>query len=47
VPAQWTAAQVMQGKDSKKVPVQKEAGGSYVLYRVTPNAGVVRVTKAQ
>jgi hypothetical protein len=46
VPAQWASARVTQGKDSKTLPVQKE-GGSYVQYRVLPNAGVVRIEKAQ
>jgi hypothetical protein len=30
-----------------KAAVQKEAGGSYVQYRVNPNGGVVRLAKAQ
>jgi peptidoglycan/xylan/chitin deacetylase (PgdA/CDA1 family) len=47
VPPQWTSAQVTQGKDSKKVAVQKDAAGSYVQYHVTPNAGVVRLARAQ
>jgi peptidoglycan/xylan/chitin deacetylase (PgdA/CDA1 family) len=47
VPAQWTSAQVTQGPESKKVAVQNDAGGSYVQYRVIPNAGVVRLARAQ
>ena len=47
VPAQWTSAQVTQGTESKKVAVQNDAGGSYVQYRVIPNAGVARLARAQ
>lgn len=45
VPAQWTSAKVTQGRDIKTIPVQKD--GAYVQYRVMPNAGAVRIEKAQ
>lgn len=47
VPAQWTSAQFTQGKDTQKVPVRKDAGGSFVQYRITPNAGAARIARAQ
>ena len=47
VPAQWTSAKITQGKDTKSAAVQKDAGGSYVQYRIAPNAGVARIEKAQ
>ncbi len=47
VPAEWTAVQVTQGQNTTKATAQKGAGGSYVQYHVNPNAGVVRLAKAQ
>ena len=47
VPAEWIAAQVTQGRNTTKATVEKGAGGSYVQYHVNPNAGVVRLAKAQ
>jgi peptidoglycan/xylan/chitin deacetylase (PgdA/CDA1 family) len=47
VPAGWTSAQVTQGRDVKKVAVQKDAAGSYVQYHVLPNAGPARIVRAQ
>ena len=45
VPAQWTSAKVTQGRDVKVIPVQKD--GSYVQYRITPNAGSARIERGQ
>ncbi len=47
VPAAWTSAQVTQGKDTKKLPVSKDANGSYVQYHVLPNGGPARIARAQ
>jgi hypothetical protein len=47
VPADWTAVTVTQGRASTKAAVQKDTTGSYVQYHVNPNAGVVRLVKAQ
>jgi hypothetical protein len=44
VPAQWASAQLVQGTVTRKLPVERDAGKSYVMYRVTPNGGVVRLT---
>jgi peptidoglycan/xylan/chitin deacetylase (PgdA/CDA1 family) len=47
VPADWTSAQVRQGKETRTVAVQREGSESYVQYRVTPNAGVVRLERGR
>jgi hypothetical protein len=47
VPAEWTAVQVTQGQNTTKATAQKGDGRSYVQYHVNPNAGVVRLAKAQ
>ena len=43
VPAQWASVRVRQGRETTTVPVQRDASGAYVLYRITPNAGVARL----
>lgn len=43
VPAQWTSVRVRQGRATATVPVQRDASGAYVLYRIVPNAGVARL----
>ena len=43
VPAQWTSVRVRQGRENATVPVQRDASGAYVLYRITPNAGAARL----
>jgi hypothetical protein len=47
VPAQWTEAQVRQGRMTAAVPVQRDASGAYVQYRVAPNAGAARLERAK
>jgi peptidoglycan/xylan/chitin deacetylase (PgdA/CDA1 family) len=47
VPAEWTAVRVTQGQNTTKATAQKGDGRSYVQYHVNPNAGVVRLAKAQ
>jgi peptidoglycan/xylan/chitin deacetylase (PgdA/CDA1 family) len=44
VPGQWTSAQVTQGNVTRTVPVHRE-GGTYVMFRITPNAGVARLQR--
>jgi hypothetical protein len=46
VPAQWSSVSVRQGTTMRTLPVQREAGGSYVTYRVVPNAGPARLERA-
>ena len=43
VPAQWTSVRVRQGRETATVPVQRDATGSYVLYRIAPNGGAARL----
>jgi peptidoglycan/xylan/chitin deacetylase (PgdA/CDA1 family) len=47
VPAEWSAVRVNQGSMSKTVPVQREQGDSYVMYRITPNGPVARLERAR
>jgi peptidoglycan/xylan/chitin deacetylase (PgdA/CDA1 family) len=47
VPDEWRSARVVQGKDARTVPVQRGGAESYAQYRVVPNGGVVRLTKAE
>jgi peptidoglycan/xylan/chitin deacetylase (PgdA/CDA1 family) len=47
VPAAWTSAQVAQGKDVKKLAVEKDSTGSFVQYHVLPNGGPAKITRAQ
>ena len=43
VPPGWTSVQVTQGTVTQKLPVQREGQNSYVMYRVAPNGGLVRL----
>ena len=47
VPAQWTSVQFTQGKVTRTIPVQQEAGHASVMYRVVPNGGVVRLERGR
>jgi peptidoglycan/xylan/chitin deacetylase (PgdA/CDA1 family) len=47
VPASWTAVQVRQGKETRRVTTQREGTDSYVMYRIVPNAGPARLTRGQ
>jgi peptidoglycan/xylan/chitin deacetylase (PgdA/CDA1 family) len=47
VPAQWAAAHVRQGSAAATVAVQRDAAGSYVVYRIVPNAGAARLERAK
>ena len=45
VPGDWRSVRVSQGRTTSTVPVQREPGGSYVMYRITPNGGVARLER--
>ena len=45
VPPDWTSAQFTQGKTTRKLAVQRDGRQSFVMYRVAPNSGLVRLTK--
>jgi hypothetical protein len=47
VPAQWTSAQFRQGNVTRTVPVHREGGDSYVMYRIAPNGGVARLVRGK
>lgn len=46
VPKEWKTAEVRQGEQTKQVEVVRANGGDYVLYQATPNAEVVRLSRA-
>jgi peptidoglycan/xylan/chitin deacetylase (PgdA/CDA1 family) len=43
VPAEWTTVEVRQGSETRIELVRRDGGGAYVMYRITPNGGVVRL----
>lgn len=43
VPAEWTTVEIRQGNATRTVPVTRDGGRAYVVYRVTPNGGVARL----
>lgn len=45
VPADWKLARVRQGNATTTVPVQREQGETYVIYRVTPTGTAVRLER--
>jgi len=45
IPADWKVVRFRQGKDVRWIPVQREAGKQFVLYRIAPNSGVARLEK--
>ena len=47
VPAGWTAARVVQGRNAQTIPVRQEHAGPYVQYRVTPGSEAVRITSTK
>lgn len=44
VPAGWKNVQVKQGNDNNSVLPVKDAKGSYVLYRASPNAAAIEIS---
>ena len=46
IPADWKVVRFRQGKDVRWIPIHREAGKTFVLYRLAPNGGVVRLEKA-
>jgi peptidoglycan/xylan/chitin deacetylase (PgdA/CDA1 family) len=47
VPAEWTSAQFAQGKMTRNLIVQRDGQNSYVMYRVAPDSGNARLTRAR
>ncbi len=45
LPAQWASARFTQGKITRNLAVQRDGDNFYVMYRVAPNGGVVRLTR--
>lgn len=46
VPAEWSSVRVTQGGMTTTIPVQRERGASYVMYRITPNGRVAHLERA-
>jgi peptidoglycan/xylan/chitin deacetylase (PgdA/CDA1 family) len=44
VPTAWSSVRVRQGSRSSTVPVQRDAGGAYVVYRIVPNGTVTQLS---
>lgn len=47
VPADWVSVQVRQGNQTGTVQADRQGGGSYVQYRITPNAGMARLVRGR
>jgi peptidoglycan/xylan/chitin deacetylase (PgdA/CDA1 family) len=45
VPDDWTSAQFTQGKTTRKLAVRRDGQQSFVMYRVAPNGGPVRLIR--
>jgi peptidoglycan/xylan/chitin deacetylase (PgdA/CDA1 family) len=45
VPSSWTSAEIRQGSTARTVPVQRDGTAAFVMYRITPNAGVARLQR--
>ena len=43
VPADWKVVGFRQGQDERWLPVHRDAGNTFVMYRVMPNAGIARL----
>jgi peptidoglycan/xylan/chitin deacetylase (PgdA/CDA1 family) len=46
VPSAWKNVKETQGKRTRQLSVKQDDKGSYVLYQVTPNSGVLALSKA-
>jgi hypothetical protein len=47
VPSAWSSVQVRQGSRTVAVPVQRDAAGAYVTYRISPNGAAARLERAR
>jgi peptidoglycan/xylan/chitin deacetylase (PgdA/CDA1 family) len=45
VPPEWRSVQITQGKETHTVPVQQDATGTFVQYRIMPNAGAAKLER--
>jgi peptidoglycan/xylan/chitin deacetylase (PgdA/CDA1 family) len=46
VPTEWTSVRFTQGAEKRTLPVHREVGNPYVMYRIVPNGGRVRLERA-
>src|SRR5262249_38829849 len=45
IPADWPVVRFRQGKEMRWVPIQRENGETFVLYRIAPNEGPVTLER--
>ena len=45
IPADWKVVRLRQGSDVRWVPIHREGGNVFLLYRIMPNGGVARLEK--
>jgi hypothetical protein len=45
IPADWKVVRFRQGDEARWVPVHREGGSVFVLYRIQPNGGIARLEK--
>jgi len=45
IPADWSVVRFRQGNEARWVPVHREGGQTFVLYRIQPNGGVARLER--
>jgi hypothetical protein len=45
IPADWKVVRFRQANDVRWLPIHRNDGNVFVLYRIMPNAGVARLEK--
>ena len=45
LPADWKLVRFRQGTEVRWLPIHREAGKTFVQYRIAPNGGVARLEK--
>ena len=45
LPADWKVVRFRQANDVRWVPIHRERGNTFVMYRILPNGGVARLEK--
>jgi len=47
IPADWRLVRFRQGDDVRWLPVHREGGEPFVMYRIAPNGKLARLEKAE
>ena len=45
IPAGWSIVRFRQGNDERWVPIHRQGGQTFVMYRIMPNAGIARLER--